>query len=263
MTHRWIFVGALLAALVRPALPAGAAGAPEPPPPFAGIELVPVAGGEFVMRSDTGAGNERPAHTVRLRPFLIGRFEVTQEQWEAVMGENPSHFPGCPRCPVEQVSWEDAQRFLARAGEGAAPPLRLPTEAEWEYAAGGGAAHQRWPGTSDPDDLVNYAWTKGSFEGRTHPVGGKRANAFGLHDMGGNVAEWCADRFDPGAYRAAPAAGRQDPPAVRRRSVRGGSFLAEADDARTARRIGTAPGARRRSIGFRAARDASPAAPPP
>jgi len=248
---------AVLAALVGAAAPAPA-GESAPEARVAGIELVRLPGGEFVMGSDEGPAEERPAHRVQLPPFLIGRFEVTQAQWEAVTGENPSHFSGCPQCPVEQVSWDDVQRFLALASAKEGVPLRLPTEAEWEFAAGGGAARQRWPGTDDPDDVVTHAWTKGSFEGRTHPVGGKEPNLFGLYDMGGNVAEWCADRYDRAVYRAAPPTAPAGPDAGRRRVVRGGSFLGEIDDARSSRRSGTRPEARRRSIGFRVAADAEP-----
>ena len=135
--------------------------------------------------------------------------------------------------------------------------MRLPTEAEWEYAAGAGAAHTRWPGTDDAAELVLFAWSKGSFAGRTHPVGQKRANAFGLHDLGGNVAEWCADRYDPDAYGSA-AAGEGPAPGAgerERRVVRGGSFIDGPDEVRTSRRQGTLPDARRRSIGFRVAVD--------
>jgi formylglycine-generating enzyme required for sulfatase activity len=181
---------------------------------------------------------------------------VTQAQWRAVMGDDPSHFRGCDACPVEQVSWEDAQRFLRRAGEQAGAAFRLPTEAEWEYAAGGGGAHEAWPGTGDPDDVPAHAWFKGSFEGRTHPVGQKQPNAFGLRDLGGNVAEWCADLYDPEYYRGAPADDPRGPAAGTLRCVRGGSFLSTRDEVRTASRHGSDPGARRRSIGLRVARDA-------
>ena len=209
------------------------------------------------MGSDRGPGEERPAHRVRLRPFLIGRFEVTQAQWHAVTGGNPSHFAGCDACPVEQVSWEDAQRFLRLAGERAGAAYRLPTEAEWEFAAGGGAAHEPWPGTADRDDLPAYAWFKGSFEGRTHPAGQKRPNAFGLHDLGGNVAEWCADWFDPGYYARSAVEDPRGPAEGSVRCVRGGSFLGGADEVRTTSRRGSDPAARRRSIGFRVAQDAA------
>lgn len=239
-----------------------AAAAPAAAGPPAGavpdLDLVALPGGEFTMGADAGTADERPAHRVRLRPFRIGRFEVTQEQWAAVMGGNPAHFAGCPRCPIEQVSWGDVQEFLAKAGALLGERLRLPTEAEWEFAAAGGARRQRWPGTDDPDDVVSYAWTKGSFEGRTHPVGGKEPNSFGVYDLAGNVAEWCSDWYDAGYYRESPPGNPPGPSGGRRRCVRGGSFLGDVDDARTTARGAARPEARRRSIGFRVALDAPP-----
>ena len=209
------------------------------------------------MGSAAGGEDELPVHRVRLRAFYLARFEVTQAQWRAVMGENPAHFTACESCPVEQISWEDAQLFLRRAGEKAGVTLRLPTEAEWEYAAGGGDRRETWPGTSDRDELPAFVWFKGSFEGKTHPAGQKKPNAFSLHDLGGNVAEWCADWFDPGYYRTSPVDDPRGPGEGTRRCVRGGSFLSAPDEVRAARRGGSDPAARRRSIGLRVARDAS------
>jgi formylglycine-generating enzyme required for sulfatase activity len=206
-----------------------AAGEPPPLPPPAtqaermtGIEFVLVPGGEFTMGSKGHRANESPPHPVRINSFLLGRTEVTQRQWAKVLETDPSHFKGCGDCPVEQVSWEDVREYLRRAGEAAGMKLRLPTEAEWEYAAGGGAAHQQWPGTDRENDAGEYAWYSGSFEGKTRPVGLKDPNSFMLFDMGGNVAEWCADWYGE---------------RVTQRSMR-------------------APGTRSRSIGFRVAADA-------
>ena len=225
--------------------------------PVTGIEFVRIPGGEFLMGSTEGGNDEQPPHRVRLRTFYLARFEVTQAQWLAVMGEDPAHFRTCGSCPVEQVSWEDAQLFLRRASEKAGVALRLPTEAEWEYAAGGGSRHETWPGTSDQEELPAFSWFKGKFEGKTRPVGQKKPNAFSLHDLGGNVAEWCADWFDPGYYRSSPVENPRGPDEGTRKCVRGGSFLSGPDELRTSRRWGSDPAARRRSIGLRVARAAS------
>ena len=179
---------------------------------------------------------------MRVRTFYLGKFEVTQAQWRAVMGESPAHFSACGDCPVEQVSWEDAQLFLRRAGEKAGVALRLPTEAEWEYAARGGDRQAPWPGTGDRDELPAFAWFKGRFEGKTHPVGRKKPNAYSLHDLAGNVAEWCADWFDPGFYRRSPVEDPRGPDEGTRRCVRGGSFLSSPGRGAGDQPLGQRPG---------------------
>jgi len=132
-------------------------------------EMVRIPGGEFDMGSNNG-DNERPMHRVRVNAFAIGKSEVTQAQWRAVMGNNPAKFTGCDNCPVEQVSWNDVQDYLRKAASMTGMALRLPTEAEWEYAAGGGTAHQRWAGTESESDLGEYAWYGANAGDRTHPV---------------------------------------------------------------------------------------------
>ena len=255
VARRWLTLAALAASLTRPAV-VRAGEDVRWVERVTGIEFVRIPGGEFMMGAADGRDDERPPHRVRLRTFYLARFEVTQAQWRAVTGSNPAHFNSCASCPVEQVSWEDAQLFLRQAGEKAGVALRLPTEAEWEYAAGGGGRHERWPGTSDEDELPAFVWYKGRFEGKTHPVGQKKPNAFSLGDLGGNVAEWCSDWFDPEYYRVSVIDDPGGPDAGTRRCVRGGSFLSGPDEVRTACRWGSDPAARRRSIGLRLARDA-------
>jgi formylglycine-generating enzyme required for sulfatase activity len=247
---------AAVAAFLSLSASAPAAGDPRWVEPVTGIEFIRIPGGEFAMGSSAGGDDERPPHPVRLRAFYLGRFEVTQAQWRAVTGENPAHFGPCDDCPVEQVSWGDAQLFLRRASQMARVALRLPTEAEWEFAAGGGALHEPWPGTDDPEDLPAFIWFKGKFEGRTRQVGRKKPNAYSLHDLGGNVAEWCADWFDPDYYRQSAVDDPRGPVSGTRKCVRGGSFLSGPDEVRTTHRWGSDPAARRRSIGLRVARDA-------
>ena len=176
-------------------------------------QMVRVEGGSFTMGCQSGRDDrivclddEKPPHPVQVRSFEIGKYEVTQEFWEAVMGDNPSHFTGCARCPVEEVSWDDVQIFFRKLNELSGARYRLPSEAEWEYAARGGRQSQgyQYAGSDDADAV---GWHEDNSEGRTHPVGQKRANELGLYDMGGNVWEWVQDCWNDN-YRGAPADGR-------------------------------------------------------
>jgi formylglycine-generating enzyme required for sulfatase activity len=161
------------------------------------MEFVLIAAGALQMGSnDREAFNdEKPVHTVRLtQPFYLGKYEVTQSQWQTVMGNNPSHFtpsqfPGDPNRPVENVSWDDVQEFIRRlnAREGGVT-YRLPTEAEWEYAARAGTT-TRWSFGDEESQLSRYAWHGENADGQTHPVGQLRPNPWGLYDMHGNVWE--------------------------------------------------------------------------
>ena len=163
--------------------------------PIAGMEFVRVPAGEFRMgsTSEEAYSREQPVTRVRIgRAFELGKHEVTQAEWEAVMGSNPSRFDECGGdCPVENVSWDDVQDFIGRlnALEGEVR-YRLPTEAEWEYAARAGTAGDRYAGNLDA-----IAWYDGNSGGSTHPVGQKAPNAFDLHDMLGNVFEWVQDWY--------------------------------------------------------------------
>ncbi len=155
-----------------------------------GMEMVLIPAGEFQMGSNTGDSDEQPVHTVRIsRPFYLGTYEVTQGQWQAVMGRNPSWFTGEPTRPVERVSWDNIQIFLQQlnAREGGAG-YRLPTEAEWEYAARAGTSTAYSFG-DDEQKLGEYAWYRANASNTTRPVGLKTPNAWGLHDMHGNVWE--------------------------------------------------------------------------
>jgi formylglycine-generating enzyme required for sulfatase activity len=222
-----------------------------------GIDLVPIRGGEFLMGTDAPSGSdESPLHAVKVKDFLIGRREVTQAQWLEVMGSNPSSFAGCPDCPVETVSWDEVRVFLERASRFAGIGLRLPTEAEWEYAAGGGPRKNVWAGTDDKGVLEEYAWLAGNSEGRTHPVGSKRPNIFGLFDLSGNVWEWCADYYAADYYRRSPPSDPKGPPHGRARVVRGGSYAFPPSFLRTANRFMADRSMREAGLGFRLAADA-------
>jgi formylglycine-generating enzyme required for sulfatase activity len=167
------------------------------------MDLVLIPAGSFSMGSEKGEATEKPVHEVKIpKPFYMGKYEVTQEQWQAVMGNNPSHFKG-PKNPVEFVSWDDCQAFLKKLNERVRRgKFTLPTEAEWEYACRAGSKTDFYFGDDDKQ-LDGYAWYQDNSEKKTHPVGEKRPNAWGLYDMHGNVWEWCEDAFHDG-YEGAP-----------------------------------------------------------
>ena len=175
---------------------------------IAGIEFVWIPPGQFRMGSTSAEADddERPRRRVRIsRGFYMGTYKVTQEQWQAVMGTSPAHFSGCLRCPVESVSWHDAQAFVAKLNDRAGRNLyRLPTEAEWEYAARAGTIGDRYAASLDA-----VAWHEGNSDGRTHPVGTKAPNAWGLYGMLGNVREWVQDWY--GSYSGGRVADPQGP----------------------------------------------------
>jgi formylglycine-generating enzyme required for sulfatase activity len=203
---------------------------------------------------------ERPRRVVTLtKPFLIGKYEVTQKQWRQVTGKNPSAFKGTNSLPVESVSWEDVQEFIKKLNEQGDGKFRLPTEAEWEYACRAGSTNfYSLNRSAEEVDLVtvgDYAWYRSNSENKTHPIGAKKPNAWGLHDMHGNVWEWCQDWFDGQFYGHAPP---KDPinkqPGVER-VIRGGSWFLEAHTLRAAYRSGNLPTFKSQYAGFRLARD--------
>ena len=147
---------------------------------------------------------ERPRHQVTVAPFWIGKYPITQAQWQAVMGNNPSHWKDANR-PVEQVSWNECQEFVKKLNDRGQGEFRLPTEAEWEYACRAGS-ETIYAFGDDPAQLGNYAWFNENSGSETHPVGQKSPNAFGLYDMHGNVWEWCADTWHEN-YTGAPTDG--------------------------------------------------------
>ena len=157
--------------------------------------MVYVSGGTFIMGGDESS-DQTPTHSVTLSSYYICKYEVTQALWRAVMGSNPSKFKG-DNLPVEQVSWNDCQTFINRLNNYTGRNFRLPTEAEWEFAARGGnySRHYKYSGSNYISDVAWYTDNSGN---RTHPVGTKQANELGLYDMSGNVWEWCSDRY--GSY---------------------------------------------------------------
>ena len=230
---------------------------------FDGIEFVWIPPGEFRMGSTSrhADSDEKPVTRVRItRGFWLGKYEVTQRQWAAVMGSNPSHFKNCGGdCPVEEVSWNDVQEFIRKLnGRTGGRPYRLPTEAEWEYAARAETRTHTYAGDitkprgNDPV-LNRIAWYGENSGGRTHPVGGKAPNAFGLHDMLGNVWEWVGDRYGdyPGGTVRDPVGPNSGSPRVNR----GGSWFNSAGNCRSAHRGRISPGSRYLHLGFRLLRN--------
>ena len=203
-----------------------------------------------MMGSDKGEDDEKPVHKVTLtKPFYMGRFEVTQEQWQAVMGENPSTFTGAKN-PVEGVNWEDCQAFLQKLSAKVPGRIfKLPTEAQWEYACRAGSSAQYSFG-NDPAELGKFAWFGGNSQSSTHPVGQKQPNTWGLHDMHGNVCEWCADWYASG-YPAGDAVDPVGAPAGDARVLRGESWVSVPVDLRCAYRVGTPVGYRNTHVGLR------------
>ena len=203
------------------------------------LELVPISPGEFRMGSDNLYFSESPAHSVKISSsFLLGKYPITQAQWLAVMGENPSEFRTSPDQPVDSVNWDQATAFCRRLSEQSRLQVRLPSESEWEYACRAGTASDFFFGPWGPflDDselvwdirleLCEYAWFDLNSNDRTWPVGLKRPNPWGLHDMLGNVWEWCEDVWHDD-YSSAPANGSPwtaDAESQPRRCLRGGAW---------------------------------------
>ncbi len=227
-----------------------------------GMKFVKVPAGSFMMGSKEPAcpdddssctsgvsKDEQPIHMVIIsQDFYIGRYEVTQAQWQAVMGTNPSRFKSGPDYPVEQVSWDDAQDFIKKLNAKEGRNYRLPTEAEWEYACRSGGKDQKYCGGDDVDAL---AWYKGNSGKQTHQVGTKRANGLGIYDMSGNVWEWCSDRYDQDYYGHSPTDDPLGASVGEDRVDRGGSWSGVEGYARAANRLNRNSGYRLGPVGFR------------
>jgi formylglycine-generating enzyme required for sulfatase activity len=226
----------------------------DAPRPKSASPFVKIPAGEFAMGSANGGDSEKPPHKVVIsRGFEIGKYEVTQAQWEAVMGGNPSRFKGAD-LPVEQVSWEDVQAFLqALNAKKDGYVYRLPTEAEWEYAARAGTTGD-YGGTGN---LAEMGWYGANSGGKTHPVGTKQVNRWGLHDMHGNVWEWCQDWYDKEYYKSSPTTDPPGPATGTRKATRGGCYSYSADRATSSSRAHPAPDARYDIIGFRLVRSSN------
>ena len=191
---------------------------------------------------------EKPAHKVTLSDYQIGKHEVTQAQWQAVMGNNPSHFSGCNNCPVESVSWNEVQDFIEKLNAKTGKQYRLPTEAEWEYAARGGNKSRGYE-YAGGNEIASVAWYDENSNSKTHPVGQKNANELGIYDMSGNVWEWCSDWY--GDYSSGSQTNPKGPNSGTYRVLRGGGGAGKAGSCRSSRRGDLSPGNRYDGVGFR------------
>jgi len=217
-------------------------------------EMVVIPAGSFDMGSS--AEQESPIHRVTIaKAFAMGKTEVTQGQWRAIMGNNPSHFSGfftsdCgSNCPAESVSWNDTQEYIRKLNAKTGKQYRLPSEAEWEYACRAGW-HQEYCGS---DNVDGVGWYEDNSGGTTHPVATKEANAWGLYDMTGNVWEWVEDSWHSN-YLGAPVDGSAWQGRGSQRVLRGGSWVKEPEKVRSTDRLYDSTGLRYSDLGFRIAR---------
>ena len=220
------------------------------------FDMIAVEGGTFTMgataeQASDAYSDEKPTHQVTLSSYYIGKTEVTQELWQAVMGSNPSGFSGA-NLPVEKVSWEDCQIFIAILNELTGKYFRLPTEAEWEYAARGGSKSQgyKYSGSNTVDDV---AWYPSNSSSKTHPVATKAPNELGIYDMSGNVLEWCSDWYSSSYYSSSSQYNPTGPASGSRRVYRGGSWGSSARLCRVSYRDYNGPSYRFYNLGLRLA----------
>lgn len=233
-----------------------------------GIEndFAKIQGGSFIMgspASEEGRYDDETEHEVTVSDFYLGKTQVTQKQWREIMGSNPSHFKNCDECPIENVSWNDAQVFIVTLKEKTGLKFRLPTEAEWEYAARGGHASIRlsnlkstatnmYTGSNNLDEV---GWYNKNSNSKTHPVAAKKPNELGLYDMSGNIWEWCQDWYGRKYYDECKKKGTVDNPTGSQsgsdRVLRGGSWYGGARNCRSAYRSLAGPGYCNDGIGFR------------
>ncbi len=210
------------------------------------MEFVKIPSGSFMMGGDKSE-DEKPIHQVTIsNDFYMGKYEVTQAQWKVVMSSNPSNFKG-DNLPVENVSWEDAQEFIKKLNAKGEGTYRLPTEAEWEYAARSGTT-DNYAGNLDA-----MAWYDKNSDSKSHEVGMKQANAWGLYDMHGNVWEWCEDLY--GAYSSSAQTDPTGEISGSTRLLRGGGWSTGAAGLRSAFRGVNSPSHRNTNLGFRVVRN--------
>ena len=213
-----------------------------------GMEFVWVPGGCFNMGSNEGGSDEKPIHEVCLDGFWMGKYEVTQKEWQSIMGNNPSYFKKGDRFPVEQVSWDDAKAFIKKLNGRTGETFALPSEAQWEYAARSGGKNQKYSGGND---VNRFAWYNKNSGGTTHKVGTKAANDLGIHDMSGNVWEWCEDIYAKGAYKKHTRNNPIYAQSGSNRVLRGGGWRGSPASVRCANRFWNTPGNRDFLLGFR------------
>lgn len=212
-------------------------------------DMVMVQGGTFAMGSNEN-NNEKPIHYVTLSSFKIAKYETTIAQFQKVMGKNPSGRKDCLDCPVTALNWEEVQTFIKKLNTLSGKNYRLPTEAEWEYAARGGTKSKQFK-YAGSNDISSVAWTSINSGSRTHPVGQKQPNELELYDMSGNIFELCSDWYDENYYRKSPSNDPKGPATGPYRVIRGGNWACEPTISRVAYRIPVKVGYG--AIGFRLA----------
>jgi formylglycine-generating enzyme required for sulfatase activity len=225
--------------------------------PATGMVFVFVPGGCYRMGDQFGDGDadEKPVHEVCINDFYISRNEVTQGQWEALMGKNPASVKGGKNDPVDRISWQATQNFLTSLrSKNNTSRFRLPTEAEWEYACRSGGKAEKWAGTSIEKTLGEYAWTASNSGGKPHQTGSAKPNGLGLFDMSGNIWEWVEDDYAPDCYQDQE---RDNPLCIRggNRVIRGGSMHLSERFARCTARGSARPSEGPYSVGFRLVRE--------
>jgi formylglycine-generating enzyme required for sulfatase activity len=216
--------------------------------------MVYINGGTFSMGTSAGNNDERPIHQVALSSFYISKFEVTQHQWKSIMTDNPSFNKGCSNCPVENISWDDANRFISTLNALTNERYRLPTEAEWEFAAKGGALSLNYT-YSGHRRLAKIGWYYENSLRRSHPVGQKVSNELGIVDMSGNVAEWCADWYGKNYYGLSGPENPKGPANGNEKVFRGGSWDDYEEYCKIIKRNRNNTTFKSRAIGFRLAKD--------
>ncbi len=217
--------------------------------------LVFIKGGCFDMGDTFGDGrdDEQPVHEVCVDDFYMGKYEITQQEWLKIMGNNTPYFKGCEDCPVSNVSWNDIQEFIKRLKDKTGLNYRLPTEAEWEYTAKDKGKQEKWAGTSKEAELGEYSWYYDSFVGNAQPIGKKLPNTLGIYDMSGNVWEWCRDWYDKSYYSNSPKHNPEGPSSGKYRVLRGGSWYYGKKSIRTSSRFKFLADIRYDGLGFRLA----------
>ena len=225
----------------------------DPGPIYSRVgKLISVPGGSFQMGNSNGDSEETPAHQVNLKRYKLSETEVTQKQWQLVMGSTPFHFKGCDNCPADNVSWDDVQLFLKKLNKQTGLRFRLPSEAEWEYACRSGGKQEKYCGGSDDTKL---AWSGNNSNGKTQAVAQKQDNDLGLYDMSGNVWEWTQDCWNDNYYGAPINGSAWLKGDCSQRVLRGGSLLDLANGLSSTGRLESPSDEGSRNFGFRLALD--------
>lgn len=217
--------------------------------------MIKVTADSFEMgEKNDGDADSKPVHKVWVNGFMISKYDVTQALWKAVMGNNPSGSTKCDSCPVEKVSWNDAQEFIKKLNTLTGKHYRLPFEAEWEYAARGGNQSKGY-NFSGSDEIDSVGWNDNNSENGSHPVAQKHANELGLYDMTGNVLQWCNDWYNSDYYLTSPGQNPKGPGTGKTKVLRGCAWNIYTSHCGVAVRADLVPDSRTYNVGFRLVQD--------